>query len=351
MNYIDNYEDKINDYINTFSLKYSNLPNITGVGLGRKTYDNYRTSVPTLTFFVDRKISASQIPTRYVLPQTIGSMITDVVETGEISCTEGVNENNYFDGNQIVYPNISLDKVRPAYGGLSCSNELAPVECEGTIGYAVTDAEKEEYIYILSCAHVLTRDFSGRSGDQIVQPAKVYRNYSPIGKLSKAIPLIPKSEKAIDPTEEMNYVNAAIAFVGKNESNTRKTLLKEGIGPDKILIDEIKEPKIGDEIWKIGPYPQLTKSIGKVESVNVTLFAVKIKDKIFQFKNQNFADISYYKGDSGAIMMRESKSALFKKIYAVGMCIGGAVPSNGKPYALFTTMNDVLSTLRVKLLK
>lgn len=349
MFYVDNSEKKIKYYIDNFAIKYCTAENVNGFGYGFKSINGYNTEIPSLTFLVEKKLSPYELSPKALIPKSIGSITTDVIEVGKFSTTPSYSPSPYAPTEKTE----RLDKYWPAFGGLSCSHIDGTDDFEGCITAAVTDKKAKRLLYFLSCNHVLTRDFKGHLKDKIVHPASIYRNSTQIGLLEFTASITPRSDpSAPEPlSSEYNFVDAALAYVGVDDPNriSRKIFLAPGISEDRTPIDGTIAPKIGDAVWKVGPYPVLTKTTGKITLTNVTLKSIKLRDKFFAFKDQNIASIPFTRGDSGALLMK--KRAITSKNDAVGMCIGAYVNPEDKdkgPFTIFTSINTVLDKVRAE---
>ena len=56
--------------------------NVVGVGVGSKLVEGRSTDQKCVRFYVERKVNKDAIPPDYVLPERIGDIETDVIETG-----------------------------------------------------------------------------------------------------------------------------------------------------------------------------------------------------------------------------------------------------------------------------
>lgn len=350
MLYIDNYESKINHYIDNIATKYLNFPTVIGFGLSFKEINGYQTSTPCLTFLVKEKLSTYELNPQYILPKTIDSIITDTIETGEFTTSTSGSKYTVFSDNE-----ERIDKYRPAFGGLSCSNANLPEQCEGCISAAVTYANptEKDALLFLGCNHVLTRDFVGKVTDPILQPARRYTNSHRLAGLHFVKSISPrKTDLNTAPKDnEWNYFNCALASVGYLDDIHQQIFLRPGLGLNKndyIPIYDTSVPKLGNSVWKIGPYPKLTKTQGKITATNLTLSSININGNIFAFKNQALASVQFNKGDAGALLMETAP--ISKKNFSVGMCFATTSQSN-KDFTVFTPIDDVLKALRIKFIK
>jgi len=56
--------------------------NVVGVGVGTKLVEGHSNGAPCVRFYVERKVAKESIPPEHLLPTTINSIETDVIETG-----------------------------------------------------------------------------------------------------------------------------------------------------------------------------------------------------------------------------------------------------------------------------
>lgn len=124
-------------------------PNVVGVGVGYKIVGGQQTDIPCVIVFVRRKVAAETLSSKELVPETVGEVPTDVVESGEIFAHQS-----------------RTSKYRPAPGGVSIGHRQVTA---GTLGAVVRDSYTGERL-ILSNNHVLANSNSASAGDIILQP-------------------------------------------------------------------------------------------------------------------------------------------------------------------------------------
>lgn len=316
----NNYENRIRYLIKYHDYLLKKNDNVIGIGLGNKIINNNYTDIPTLTFVVNKKLGASSLLQRDIIPNFIYGAVTDVIEGGEYK--------------------FYNSRVRPTCGGISIGSERedAAENRYGTLCYPVVDRETKKKIFILSTAHILTADFRASIKSEIVQPALVFDKdniKNNIGKISKIVPIDTSREDA-----KMNEVDAGIAIVGRYFENTFKYFIEPKL-IDGTVIKKITKVKKGDKIWKIGA--KTGKTLGKIIIENFKTEMSFSKEKLY-FKNQLVADCSCDLGDSGALGVTTT-GFILKEHKAFGMLMGGI-----GEFAIFNPIDRVLDLLNVDLL-
>lgn len=332
----DNYTLRILDILDNrldFVLK---IPYISGMGYGYKTINNRKTNIPSLTFFVDKKLSPHEIDPYYRIPKYINEVHTDVVE-------------------DTIYT-LATNESRPAYGGLSVSN--AQHDIPGTIAYPVTERLGKTNLYILSCSHVLNCfPKTIKQYNDVIQPAIKFggippkngkKDFSYIGELTRFTQLNYFDSRYSIPEESAMEIDAAIAKVGPNNSNTRKFILDPflKVGPKltPTSLYTTLEPALDMKIWTITSTSN-RRIYGMIHYLNVSKI-VSLEGKFMMFKNQFIAyrfndSREFALGDSGSLAVWDHPT-----MPALGMLI--SIPNNNNK-ALFTPIRRVLNELDVVL--
>ncbi|HCB50126.1 MAG TPA: hypothetical protein DEP47_11540 [Chloroflexi bacterium] len=134
---------------NQFKQELMRKPNVVAVGAGYKIVGGRQTDIPCVIVFVKQKVAAETLSGDQLVPEKVGEVPTDVVESGEIFAHQS-----------------RTGKYRPAPGGVSVSH---PRVTAGTLGAVVRDSNSGERL-ILSNNHVLANSNSASEGDIILQP-------------------------------------------------------------------------------------------------------------------------------------------------------------------------------------
>jgi hypothetical protein len=132
-----------------YKLELMRKPNVVAVGVGYKIGGGQQTETPCVIVFVRRKVAAESLSRDQLVPETVGEVPTDVVESGEIFAQQS-----------------RTGKYRPAPGGVSVGHRQVTA---GTFGAVVRDSRSGERL-ILSNNHVLANTNGASQGDIILQP-------------------------------------------------------------------------------------------------------------------------------------------------------------------------------------
>lgn len=306
------------DYLkNKYHYFLWNNPNIIGIGKGKKIIDGYMTHIPSITILVYKKINKDMLSKQLLIPSSIDGVLTDIIEMG--------------------IPRIARGEVRPAIAGIGIGN--IETDRSGTIGYAVTEKETRKKLYILSCSHVLTRDYKGNKADRILQPAKVDKGEFPISYIASLADWVPVRLGEISKKEEYNEVDAAIALVEDNTSEKQKRKLLPKL-IDGTIINDISDVEASNIVYKIGK--STNKTNGKVISTNTSIKVSDPKYGIISYRNQIVVKMLSKAGDSGALTIREDNGK------AVGLLIA-AVDDMG--LSICSPINRVLDLLNIEIAK
>lgn len=117
---------------------------VIAVGRGVKIIDGKPTNRQCITISVERKLAPFEIKAKDIVPQVVGAIVTDVVESKVIKA-------------------LHTQRHRPVLGGVSGGH----VDATGTLGGLV---RKPIDTYILSNNHVLALSNKAEIGDPIIQP-------------------------------------------------------------------------------------------------------------------------------------------------------------------------------------
>ena len=295
------------------SIQLLDLPNVVGVGKGWKMTRGESTKDPSVVVLVSKKLPPADLVRSAMVPKSLGTFSTDVIEVGEIRFLE------------------RTEYIRPAPPGVSIGHYQISA---GTFGAVVRDRDSGELL-ILSNNHVLANSTDGHDGkskigDEIYQPGPYDGGTKEqlIGYLHRFIPLsreygtseCPQAaslEKlgnrfihAIRPNYRVilqklspqgNLVDAALAKPVKPDMIT--PLIVE-IGPVK----GIREPQIGMKLIKSGRSSGLNSANVKVIS---TLMKVALSSQeSVMFDDQILTGPLASPGDSGSLVLDEQHNAV-----------------------------------------
>lgn len=281
------------------------LGNIVGVGIGEKVVDGVPTGQPALKVFVKEKLAEADVTSEALVPQTIGSVATDVDATGEVSA-------EFFTA-----------KLRPAPGGVSIGH--CPTVHAGTLGCLVTRAGQ---LFILSNNHVIARVNAGPLNVPISQPGRLDGGNCAtdvIARLTQFIPIIFGTQ--------CNFVDAAI---GRTSPNLVDRRILRPFGIRQPLVPPHVNPVLNMPVQKSGRTTQYRR--GFVDAINVT---VNVSYAPFggvarfcrQFRVKGIGPIFSDRGDSGSLV------TTFPVNRPVGLLFAGNAANN------FTFCNPIGAVL------
>jgi len=309
--------------------------NVVATGVGYKITGGQKTSTLSIVCSVSKKVAASQLSIKDLVPAILDGMPTDVIETGVIRALQSPTE-----------------KYRPAPGGVSIGHRDITA---GTLGCLV---KKDGRSVILSNNHVLANSNAAEIGDPILQPGPYDGGRYPedhIADLEQFVPIniigLPSDcptatgiasflnriarlfgssvrLQAIDQQATENLVDAAIARP-LNPEDVKDEILQIG------TIQGAAEGELGMAIKKSGRTTGLTT--GEIQQVDVTANVQYGEGKIAQFTDQLMAGTMSQGGDSGSAVLDESN-------HLVGLLFAGSDTST-----IMNRIQNVFSTLGVSL--
>ncbi|MEJ2107681.1 MAG: hypothetical protein P8X48_10195 [Acidiferrobacteraceae bacterium] len=121
--------------------------NVVATGVGFKVTAGQATTALSIVCSVTSKVPVAELATRDLVPASLDSIPTDVIQTGPIRAFQS-----------------RTDRVRPAPGGVSIGHRDITA---GTLGCLV---RKNGQALILSNNHVLANSNAAQTGDPILQP-------------------------------------------------------------------------------------------------------------------------------------------------------------------------------------
>jgi len=309
--------------------------NVVATGIGYKITKGQKTPTLCIACSVVKKLPASSLSARDVVPATVNNIPTDVVETGPIRALQS-----------------HTAKYRPAPGGVSIGHHDITA---GTLGCLV---RKSGRMLILSNNHVLANSNEASPGDAILQPGPYDGGKYPdhhIANLEEFIPIsfyeqpsecsltrglaslfngiaqIFGSEdrlKAVRTRAAENKVDAAIARP-LNDQDVRTEILEIG------TINGLAQGELGMAIKKSGRTTGLTT--GEILQVDVTVNVQYGAGRIARFSDQLLAGPMSQGGDSGSAVLDSSNNL-------VGLLFAGSDNST-----IINRMENVFSGLGLSL--
>lgn len=280
--------------------------NVVACGVGYKKVDGRKTDELCVVVSVQKKLPVAQIIPSDIIPQAIGSVKTDVQETGIIRALQS-RTNKWF---------------RPVPCGVSCGHVDITA---GTLGCLV---ERDGVLFILSNNHVLANTNKARLGDAILQPGPVDGGTldDRIAVLEKFVPINfnPGSSDCPIANGIERLLNVGAKLLG---SSYRVTAHQSGpnlvdaaiarplwdfLVEKRIL--EIGEPQgttmgaLGMKVQKSGRTTGLTK--GQIIQIDVTARVSYGDSKLAIFEKQFMAGAMSAGGDSGSAVLDEGKSVI-----------------------------------------
>ena len=289
------------------------LGNIVGVGIGEKEVDGYPTGQVAVKVFVKEKLSASDIASEAMVPESLGGIPTDVDAVGEIRA------------------HMFTAKRRPAPGGVSIGN--CNMVMAGTLGCLVS---KGSQLFILSNNHVMALVNTSPLGALICQPGRLDGGVCPgdaIGRLSAFVPINFAAGAC-------NLVDAAIAQTSPNLVDRR--ILRPG-GILQPLGAPIVAPVLNMLVHKSGRTTQYRR--GLIDALNVTLNVSYaplggVARFCRQFRVKGVPAPFSDRGDSGSLVTRVDGNN------PVGLLFSGNASAN---QTFCNPIGTVLSTLGVNI--
>jgi hypothetical protein len=321
------------------------LPNVVGVGIGKKYTDGMLASDHNaIVIMVKEKLPPAAFDSPYdLVPPYLSERIpTDVIQVGDIKALQD--------------DKLPTDKWRPAPGGVSIGHYKITA---GTFGTVVKDKETGKRV-ILSNNHVLANSNDAVVGDSILQPGPHDGGSEPgdkIGTLGRFVridfgvddSLCPIAQKFVqlsnfgakligsshrvmpyqEDNEAVNEVDAAYAIPTNDEDIL--DVIWGGIG----VIDGVVEGTLGMDVAKFGRTTFYTE--GVINLINATIRVSYGGLKIATFRNQFVAGAMSAGGDSGSLVIQRGTTS------AVGLLFAGSDQST-----IFSPIQLVLDSLDVE---
>lgn len=290
--------------------------NVMGIGLGYKLVRGKPTGELCVRIYVERKLEKQAIPKEFMLPQHIGQVPTDVIETGRFwAYARATKERSFLRPAQ---PGCS---VGFAFSGAQTGNVMA-----GTFGAVVESGGKR---FILSNNHVLANENALPVGSIIFQPGLLDKNTpqaDQIAKLAKFVTL---------ETSKPNQVDCAIAEVLQNNLVSPTVMPKV----NKLKSGQPVIAAVGMKVEKTGRTTGYTSGTIRDISANVKvgydLGTLTFTDQIIIVGGRkSFSDA----GDSGSLIVEQ------KSKRPVGLLFAGS-----DSHTIANHVEDVLQQLNVSI--
>ena len=309
--------------------------NVVAAGVGYKITGGQKTSTLSIVCSVTKKLAASQLSSKDLVPDSLNGTPTDVIETGIIRALQSPTE-----------------KHRPAPGGVSIGHRDITA---GTLGCLV---KKDGRFVILSNNHVLANSNAAEIGDPILQPGPHDGGRYPddhIADLEQFIPINITGAPSDCPvaTGTANFLNSIARLFGSSvqlqaidqqaTENLVDAAIAGPINPDDVkneileigTIQGAVEGELGMAIKKSGRTTGFTT--GEIQQVDVSVNVQYGEGQIAQFTDQLMAGAMSQGGDSGSAVLDDSNNL-------VGLLFAGSDTST-----IMNRIQNVFSELGVSL--
>lgn len=309
--------------------------NVVAAGVGYKITGGQKTSTLSIVCSVTKKLAASQLSSKDLVPDRLNGTPTDVIETGIIRALQSPTE-----------------KHRPAPGGVSIGHRDITA---GTLGCLV---KKDGRFVILSNNHVLANSNAAEIGDSILQPGPHDGGRYPddhIADLEQFIPINITGAPSDCPvaTGTANFLNSIARLFGSSvqlqaidqqaTENLVDAAIARPINPDDVKNEILEigtiqgaiEGELGMAIKKSGRTTGFTT--GEIQQVDVSVNVQYGEGQIAQFTDQLMAGAMSQGGDSGSAVLDDSNNL-------VGLLFAGSDTST-----IMNRIQNVFSELGVSL--
>jgi hypothetical protein len=311
--------------------KLFTMPNVVGIGIGFKVSGGVVTNELAITISVSKKVASAQLAASDIIPKLLGSIRTDVVETGVFKAFQDPKQ-----------------KMRPARPGVSIGHYNITA---GTFGCLV---KRGSDVFILSNNHVLADVNKAQLGDAILQPGK-YDGGTLADKIAELVEYIPIEFGTGDgggtqPGGCLGLIASLLkgpgqqAASGPNQpgANHVDCAIAKPLSPDLVTpeILQIGKPTgvgtvtLGTAVQKFGRTTNYTQ--GNIIQVDVTA-TVDYDGPTAVFQGQLMAGAMSQGGDSGSAVLDDQKRV-------VALLYAGSNTTT-----LFNPIQDVLTALNVEI--
>lgn len=306
--------EKTKNLATQFREKFFALPNVCGVGVGRKRVKGECTDCLAIVVFVEEKLEEGDLPQGGLVPQNVGDVRTDVIPIGEL---------------RLLAERTS--RWRPMQPGISIGHHKITA---GTLGAIVYDNKSGEP-WLLSNNHIFANSTNGvdgraKAGDPILQPGPYDggTEKDQVATLAKFIPMLKTTTQADCQIAQgvERFLNNMINLSGHDYSvelikNQRaanrvdcalaKPLKRDLLKDEVVGLGEIRgvaKAKVGDKLRKSGRTTGITA--GEVIAVDAVL-QVKVGERDSAlYEDQIVASNMSQGGDSGSIVLNENNQAV-----------------------------------------
>lgn len=204
---MDLYNLRVNKMINDFGIMMLKNPNITGVGRGSNIINGFITNIPTITFFVLRKLSSNLINKNDIIPSNIRGVLTDVVESESCYDDFKISRKNFCNDISNV---VNFQEDRPAMGGGCLSYITSPTSRYiATLTYAVTDKGTRENIYFLASGHFFKRNY-GVNKDKTIYYSKTKDGVIKAFRLGEIYKIFENKYDAVNALNKITKIQALV---------------------------------------------------------------------------------------------------------------------------------------------
>jgi hypothetical protein len=331
----DNYLSRVSQVKQEFLSSLIKLQNVVGVGVGYKVSGGQRQD--TLSVVVMVKEKTSKLPANQLVPSMVDSILTDVVQVGEIT----------------ALANTGL--YRPAPGGVSIGHYAITA---GTLGVVVRDKSSGQRL-ILSNNHVLANSNDAEIGDAIIQPGSADGGLTAtdtIAHLERYEPIRYTTEPSTCSLAKLysELGNLLASILG---SSTRLDVVRQQDDVNRIdaaLARPIRDSDLLDEILEIGTVSGVAESLlgmqvrksgrttgfttGEINLVDATVSVSYGAGRTARFDGQLVAGAMSQGGDSGSLVVDANSNQ------AVGLLFAGSNAAT-----IFSPIQEVLDILQVEL--
>jgi hypothetical protein len=249
--------------------------NVVGVGIGEKVTDGVCTGRLAVKVLVKEKKASRAVSSEALVPQTLGGVVTDVEETGEISAQ------------------MFTARRRPAPCGVSIGNCLRVMA--GTLGCLVT---RNNQLFVLSNNHVIALVNTSPLNAGIPQPGRLDGGVCAADIIARLTQFIPINFAA----GANNVVDAAIARTSPALVDRR--ILRPG-GVLQPIALPLVAPAFNMAVHKSGRTTQYRR--GTIDLVNTTVNVSYaplggVARFVRQFRVRGVGSIFSDRGDSGSLV-------------------------------------------------
>ncbi|MBN1120959.1 MAG: hypothetical protein JXJ17_07770 [Anaerolineae bacterium] len=291
--------------------------NVVACGVGYKITQGKLTDIPSVVVSVTKKESPENLPADDLIPDQVDSVLTDVIETGEI----------------VAYSLDRQARQRPVRPGISVGHQSGST---GTFGCVV---RRDDALFVLSNNHVLAYENQAEKGDFILQPGPADGGslLDKIGVLSDFVALrflesSTDSEAEGQSTEPsgcatlLSNLLSALSDLGQTKTADEVPLgpqlnyvdvamarIDDSVSVDPRIVDVggaplgITEPELNMKVIKSGRTTGLTKAI--ILQIDVVV-DVKYGSRKARFVNQIMTSPFSQPGDSGSLVLDYERNAV-----------------------------------------